>query len=91
MTNEISVLERKTCELWPGCACYETLKRWAYNLDDEQVWPHEVLECAETLIFISLACIERHCPDRVVKAYAGEQLQKRFWDRQKTMGIYVEQ
>jgi len=85
------MLKSKTCLLWPRCGCHETLKRWIYNLNDiDRVWAMEVLECAESLIFISLACVSHHCPDRVVKAYARGQLRDKFWDRQKAMGVHVE-
>jgi hypothetical protein len=82
------MLAGEVCQLWPRCGCHETLSRWLYDLnDDERVWPRDVLEWAETTIFISLACTARHCPDPVVKAYAVEQLRDKFWDRQKAMGM----
>jgi hypothetical protein len=85
------MLETKVCGLWPECGCYHTLVRWQENLrDEERVWEPEQLEWAETTIFFSLACVARHCPDPVTKAYAKGQLRKRFWDRQKSMCIWVE-
>jgi hypothetical protein len=81
----------KTCSIWPSCSCSKTLRRWIYNLNDEErVWPMDVLECAESLIFISLECVSHHCPDEVVRAYAVEQLQNKWWDKQKAMSIHVE-
>jgi hypothetical protein len=77
----------EVCQLWPRCGCHETLRRWLYDLNDaERVWPRDVLEWAETSIFISLACVARHCPDPVVKAYAAGQLRDKFWDHQRAMG-----
>ena len=85
-------LNAKHCELWPECSCYETLDKWAYDLSDEQrIWPINLLEWAETSIFITLACVARYCPDPTVKAWAKQQLKDQFWQRQKAMGIYVEQ
>jgi hypothetical protein len=81
------VLKDQVCQLWPSCGCHQTLKRWLYDLNDEdRIWPKDVLEWAETSIFISLACVAHHCPDPVVKAYAVEQLWDDFWDEQRAMG-----
>jgi len=85
-------LNVKHCELWPECSCYEILGKWAHDLGDEQrIWPIDLLEWAETSIFITLACVGRYCPDPIVKAWAKQQLKDQFWQRQKAMGIYVEQ
>jgi hypothetical protein len=85
-------LNAKECELWPLCGCCETLGRWAQELsDEEKIWDLEVLSWAETNIFITLACVERYCPDPIVKAWAKQQLKDKWWDRQKDMGVHVEQ
>jgi len=85
-------LNAKYCELWPECGCYETLGKWAHDLGDEQrLWESDLLEWAETSIFITLACVGRYCPDPIVKAWAKQQLKDQFWQRQKSMGIHVEQ
>jgi len=85
-------LNAKYCELWPHCGCAETLDKWGKDLSDEKrLWPTDLLDWAETSIFINLACVARYCPDPVVKAWAKQQLQDQFWQRQKSMGIYVEQ
>jgi len=85
-------LNAKHCELWPACGCCETLEKWAKDLsDEERIWDMEMLEWCETSIFITLACVERYCPDPIVKAWAKQQLRDKWWDRQKAMGIHVEQ
>jgi hypothetical protein len=85
-------LNAKHCELRPDCGCCETLEKWGNDLsDDKRIWDVEVLDWAETSIFITLACVERYCPDPIVKGWARQQLKDRFWQRQKAMGIYVEQ
>ena len=46
------ILVGKVCQLWPDCSCHETLRRWMYDLNDEErIWPEDVLEWAETIIF----------------------------------------
>jgi hypothetical protein len=58
----------KTCQLWPCCGCHETLERWATDLiDEEKIWELDVLEAGEVMVFISLCCVARHCPDRATK------------------------
>ena len=85
-------LNAKHCELWPECGCHETLEKWAHDFSDEQrIWPMDLLEWAETSIFITLACVGRYCPDPIVKAWAKQQLRDKWWDRQKAMGVHVEQ
>jgi hypothetical protein len=80
------------CTIWPHCGCHETLAKYASELsEEEKIWDTEVLAWAETSIFITLACIGRYCPDLAMKLYAKQQLTKGFWDRQKSMGIHVEQ
>ena len=77
-------LNRKRCELWPECTCHELVIRWQQLPDDE--WPlleFEQLAWAETSIFLALSCLERHCPDRRVRAYATLQLLDPWWNRQK--------
>ena len=78
--------------MWPACGCCETLEKWAKDLsDEERIWDMEMLEWCETSIFITRACVERYCPDPIVKAWAKQQLRDKWWDRQKAMGIHVEQ
>jgi hypothetical protein len=79
----------RLCSVWPNCSCYETLALWKKNLidDEDSVWRPDQLEWAETAIFITLACIERHCPDRGMRVYAKRQLEDKFWDRQWSMSI----
>ena len=85
-------LTAKTCGLWPHCGCCETLDKWAKDLsDEERIWPLDLLDWAETSVFINLACVSRYCPDPIVKRWAKQQLRDKFWLRQKSMGIYVEQ
>jgi hypothetical protein len=65
------------------------LAQWKKNIvdDEETIWSLEQLDWAETAIFITLACMERHCPDPSMRAYAKGQLQDQFWNRQKSMSI----
>jgi hypothetical protein len=85
-------LNAKHCALWPDCGCSETLEKWGRDLSNqERIWPMDLLEWAETSIFITLACVGRYCPDPMVKAWAKQQLKDKFWQRQKAMGIHVEQ
>jgi hypothetical protein len=48
------------------------------------------LEAAEIVIFVSLACVMKRCPDKEVKEYAKDQLNDPFWDHQKSIGIWFE-
>jgi len=85
-------LTAKSCGLWPECSCYSTIEHWAKQLsDEEKIWDMEVLEWAETSVFITLACCAHYCPDPVVKGWAKSQLKDKFWRRQKSLGIHVEQ
>jgi hypothetical protein len=85
-------LNQQSCELWPLCGCHETLAKYADELSDEgKVWDPEVLAWAETSIFITLACVSRYCPDLETRLYAIRQLQDKWWDRQKAMGLPLQQ
>jgi hypothetical protein len=67
-------LNAKHCALWPHCGCCETLEKWGRDLsDEERTWDLEVLDWAETSIFITLACVGRYCPDPIVKSWARQQ------------------
>src|SRR5262249_13673696 len=81
----------KGCTFYSWCGWYETLRLWGQNLSEDRIWPRDTLDAAECLIFISLACLSRHCPDMAIRAYAREQLRDRYWDRQRAMGIRVVQ
>jgi hypothetical protein len=51
----------------------------------------EVLDWAECNLFITLSCVARYCPDLQVKLWAKSQLNNKFWNYQKSLGIHVEQ
>ena len=79
---------RKECGKWPNCDCYSCLANWGKQLgDDEQSWELDYLEAVEDLVFVSLCCVERRCPDKIVRDFAKEQLRKEFWDRQWSKSI----
>jgi hypothetical protein len=80
----LQMLTEKRCSLWPDCNCHSFLALWGRLLsDDEKIWDLHDLEVGEDLIFITLRCVEGHCPDKAVREYAKRQLSKRFWDRQR--------
>ena len=84
--------QRRGCTLWPLCSCHDTLAKWRDDLsDEEKIWQMDALAWAETSIFITLACVSKYCPDPAMKLYAKHQLSKRFWNRQKAMGLPMEQ
>jgi len=77
----------KRCQRWPHCDCQSSLDRWRNELSDpDRVWEPEMLEWAETDIFLSLSCMSHHCPGPLMRAYAIEQLSDPYWIRQKLMG-----
>ena len=81
--------EEKVCSVWPECGCYETLALWKKNIvdDQESIWRPDELDWAETTIFISLACMAKHCPDPRMRVFAKRHLEKPFWDRQWSLSI----
>ena len=82
------VLIRKPCGDWPDCYCHSTLAQWGEQLrDDERIWELDHLEAVEDLVFVSLCCVQKRCPDKVVREYAKQQLRKSFWDRQRSKSI----
>src|SRR6266481_6913004 len=85
----LEISQRRVCGLWPYCGCHDTLAQWKRDIvdDDESVLSSDQLEWAETAIFISLACISAHCPDKKTKAYAKRQLEDKFWEKQWSMSI----
>jgi hypothetical protein len=84
----VEILTSKVCREWPRCNCYSTLANWGKQLGDEEtVWELDYLEAVEDLVFISLCCVQKRCPDKTIKEYAKRQLRKTFWDRQKAKSI----
>jgi len=76
--------KQKECSLYPDCACHQTLVRFQEKLPDAGiVWTTDELSGIETVIFCSLECLSRYCPDPVVKAYAQRQLSNPWWDAQR--------
>jgi hypothetical protein len=85
---QLEMLTSKICKEWPDCYCYPTLAQWGQQLrDDERLWELDDLEAVEDLVFISLCCVQKRCPDKEIRAYAREQLRKSFWDRQRAKSI----
>ena len=89
LTSEaMAILTQKRCNLWPECNCYSFLSLWKGLLsDDEKIWDLADLEVGEDMIFITLCCVQGHCPDKSVRDYANRQLRKSFWDRQRVKSI----
>jgi hypothetical protein len=72
------------------CDCCATLLLWAANLQDEGMeFEPEELEAAEVVIFVSLACIAKHSPNRKMRAYAKNQLRDPFWNEQKQLECHT--
>ena len=87
-----STFQNNRCSLWPSCACYQQLAIYGKELQDEtKVWPLDELAIAEMIIFVNLACIKDHCPDRRMREFAKWHLRHPFWARQKKLGIWIEQ
>ncbi len=85
---QVEMLTEKRCSLWPECNCYSFLSLWGKNLsDDEKIWNVADLEAVEDMIFISLRCVQGHCPDKSIRDYAKRQLSKSFWDRQRAKSL----
>jgi hypothetical protein len=77
-------LSKKICQSWPNCNCYFYLALWRKNLQDEdEMWDRNDLEIAAEMIFITLHCVERRCPDKTLRDFAKGQLAKEFWDKQR--------
>jgi hypothetical protein len=88
MMEPFEILIRKPCGWWPDCYCYSTLAQWGEQLqDEERLWELDHLEAVEDLVFVSLCCVERRCPDKEIREFAKQQLRKSFWDRQRAKSI----
>jgi len=75
----------------PGCECNERLGRFQEILADEEIrfTPAEI-QAMEDVIYCKLRCVERHCPDPIVRLYASCQLLNPWWDAQKALEIRME-
>ena len=82
------LLSEKRCGLWPDCGCSKTLRHWEDRIFTE-TFTEAQLAWAETSIFLSLSCIEVHCPNKKMRAYATLQLLNSGWDRQRQIGNNV--
>jgi hypothetical protein len=72
----------------PGCECNERLGRFQEILADESMkWTPAQIQAVEDVIYCALKCVERHCPDHVVKMWAKAQLTHPWWDYQKSLEI----
>jgi hypothetical protein len=82
------MLTSKVCREWPGCWCHSTLAQWGEQLqDEERLWDLDHLEAVEDLVFVSLCCVQKRCPDKELREFAKQQLKKSFWDRQRAKSI----
>src|SRR5262245_3590334 len=78
----LRIMRERVCSIWPDCSCRATLLLWQDNFRDEAAtWTREELEWAEDIIFLSLMCVEHHCPDLSLRMYAAQQLSNPFWNR----------
>jgi hypothetical protein len=77
------------CWRWPRCECWESLFTWSFVLRNGEHlrWELEALRAAEDVIFVSLCCVGKRCPDEFIRAYAKAQLRKSYWDDQKSRSI----
>jgi hypothetical protein len=72
----------------PGCECNERLGRFQEVLSDEDMrFTPEEIQAMEDVIYCKLRCVERHCPDQIVKLYASTQLLNPWWDFQKSREV----
>jgi hypothetical protein len=84
-------LERKECNLWPDCACHQTIIRYQRSLWNEDIiWETHELAAIETILFCALDCVSKFCPELRVRNYARGQLRDRWWDAQKRNEILTE-
>jgi hypothetical protein len=75
---------QQQCTLWPECGCRWLLERYAnLLLDDDTIWSLEDLEVGEDMIFVTLCCVQKYCPDPRIRQSIKQQLRKSFWIRQK--------
>jgi hypothetical protein len=68
----------RECDLWPYCGCAETLSHFRKALDTES-YTWEQIQWISFSIGASLACVETHCPDLEMRAYAKRELLDPFW------------
>jgi hypothetical protein len=67
-----------------GCDCNGTLARLQEKLcDEEMVWKPDEVQAVEDVIYVTLCCVERHCPDPVFRMWASAQLIDPWWDKQR--------
>ena len=67
-----------------GCECNERLGRFQQILSDESMrWTPAQIQAMEDVIYCALCCVQRHCPDHVVRMWASAQLINPWWDYQK--------
>jgi len=77
-------LPENHCPLWPSC-CSRRLSLFAkaFLRAEDEGWTLEQIKAAETVIFKSLRCVEKHSHDPVERREATLQLLYPFWDRQR--------
>jgi len=74
-----------------GCECNERLGLFQQILCDEEMrFTQAEIQAMESVIYCKLRCVERHCPDHVVRLYASAQLMNPWWDFQKSLEIAME-
>ncbi len=87
---EIEFLNSPTCTLWPECSCHDNLLKWqAALLDEDRTFNSEQLEWAEEVLFYTMACVSRHCPEPKIKKF-GERQFARLTARRERIALKVE-
>jgi len=76
-------LKEKYCSFWPDCHCNTGLLDYLDKFDREEDFTIEQLAAIETVIFMSLRCIEDCCPDPKGRRWATIELMDPWWNRQR--------
>jgi hypothetical protein len=75
------------CGWWPRCECAKSLYVWGNAFRHGErfslSWDREGLEAVADIVFVSLCCAAKRCPDDEGRRYAKRQLREPFWDDQK--------
>jgi hypothetical protein len=79
----LAALKQKYCTVWPDCLCNTRLLFYLDKFDREEDWSLDALAAVETVIFMSLRCIEDCCPDPKGRRWATIELMDPWWNRQR--------
>ena len=77
------------CVWWPKCECAKNLFVWSFVLRNGEhlLWDREDLEAISDVVFFSLCCAAKRCPNDEVRAKAKRELREKFWDDQKSRSM----